>query len=257
MENILQKIYEEENLCSIMGLNKKYIINDINVFQEFNRAAFEFNSLIEQKSLNLFPIKIDQSRTEYIFSSEQILHFLVMTIYYKNKCLEYVPQKIVQESFVKHIRPIRIYESRFFMYSETVFEKLYSYWNRIINTIASLFNKHEKKNIFFSNIKDVIPARFREIESFKFFINYKDNEYINLNKQRRIFVHQYYSFSKTVPLGVLVTEDLNEIRSFYKKITNNVEFLKKAQREALFGFYYLIQCIVCINDDIRLQKLKN
>jgi hypothetical protein len=80
------------------------------------------------------------------------------------------------------------------MYVAVAFEKIYNYWDRLGDLLWATYFQDELKerNVDFVRIIDLIKnnhSEYQNFDSFKWLINFKDNDYKKINEIRKNIVH--------------------------------------------------------------------
>lgn len=79
---------------------------------------------------------------------------------------------------------------RYEMYVNVCYEKVYNYWDRIGDLIASFFPTQFKGNIYFSKVLHVLKSKYAGNKDFDWLLNFSETEYKNYNESRIKTVHK-------------------------------------------------------------------
>jgi hypothetical protein len=119
------------------------------------------------------------------------------------------------------------------MYIGVVFEKVYNYWDRIGDLIASYFPEKFKKNVYFSQTIKYLEKDYRGNSDYDWLLNFVNNEFKEFNTERINIVH-YISKSteqKWEQLGHITdykkTKSLNDKRLSFTKYFKEMNDLTK------------------------------
>lgn len=177
------EIYREQELKSLSGLEREFIVNDRQIVAWFFKVARK--GQIKFKDVNFHKLFDD-----LVFCSEEILHFTAQLYLYA----PYVNNPL-QDGYLlgdRMVYPNRqnLEAKRFSMFANTLSEKVYNYWDRIGDLIATYFpEKIDPKRVFFSTAIDIIPEKFRGSENYQWLKSFKENEYRTVNDKRKEIVH--------------------------------------------------------------------
>ena len=84
-----------------------------------------------------------------------------------------------------------VYDSLYLMYASFCFEKLYNFWDRIGDKIATIFpgEFESKRSIMFATVIDKIKSLNLEDERISWLICFRENEFKEFNNIRKTVVH--------------------------------------------------------------------
>ena len=72
------------------------------------------------------------------------------------------------------------------MFADIVSQKIYNYWDRIGDLIASFFpDKLKTDKVYFSTAIKYIPIEFQESPNYGWLKDFKDTHYKKLNRRRK------------------------------------------------------------------------
>lgn len=227
----ISKIYEENEIKCLRG-NKddNYILNGKEILVWY----YETNSLTKEVSGDFDYNKL---LDDLFFCSDEIMFSLANLYLY----LPYINNPLFEAYFFndRYIYPNfqNLEAKRFNMFADTVLEKLYKYWDRIGDLLASYFPYLLKPfQVEFTRIIDKIPESLRSNENFVWLNKFRNNEYKQFNTLRKNVVHYEtidtgfkYSTMKSV-------DDKESITKLMKYRTQFPEMIKKHIDYTLIGF---------------------
>ena len=220
-------IYETEKLIPLRGENDSYELNGKQILMWFNEITrhcwCNFNS----------HFNYDKNIDDLLFTSDEIVYFTAHLYFYK----PYIntPIKDAYYTGTTMIYPVfgNLEGKRYEMYIGVVFEKIYNYWDRIGDLIASYFPKKFKGNVYFSQTVKALENDYKGNFDYDWLLNFVNNEFSEFNKERINIVH-YISKSteqKWEQLGHITdyakTKFLNDKRLSFPDYFKNMNELTK------------------------------
>jgi hypothetical protein len=183
-------VYKTEGLTSLKGLDESYTINGRQILTWHSEATrkckIKFNG-----QFNYF-----ENFDDLLFCSDELLYFTAHLFLYRPFIND--PAEEGFPAFGKIIYPNyqNLEAKRYGMFADIASQKAYNYWDRIGDIIASFFpNILKPNNIFFPKVIEAIPVEFQQSENYKWLKEFKENDYLELNKKRKRIVH--YTTSDT------------------------------------------------------------
>src|SRR5690606_389228 len=186
----IAKIYEEENLDSIEGPDQEFDVNGQNILALF------FDTV--RKGQNKFPdFDFHKSFDDICFCCDEIMYFTAQLYLYEpylyNPLLYGYP--FAGKILYPYSRTIE--NKRFNMFANTVSEKVYNYWDRIGDLLATYFPELIKADkAYFTTTIDKIPEDFHGSKYYQWLKHFRDSDFKELNKKRKQIVH-YISIDTT------------------------------------------------------------
>ena len=134
-----------------------------------------------------------------------------------------------------------IYDKQYLLSAGILFELFYNYWDQIGDVLAEVFLPTlPKNNIYFASVIDQFPETFRDSKNFKWFLDFKNKDYQDLNKKRKNIVH--YSSIETDYFESY--QDLfgneAELKQLQLEKEELAEYFTKHHKIAIKGFETLI-----------------
>jgi hypothetical protein len=129
---------------------------------------------------------------EIAFCSDEIMYFTAHLFFYKSYINNPLEDAVLLGQQTVFPNYQNIAGKRYSMYANIAVEKIYNYWDRIGDLIASFFpDKFRDKKVYFPGTIDVIPKEFRKSPHYKWLSDFKSNQYKTLNQARIQTVHYY------------------------------------------------------------------
>jgi hypothetical protein len=190
-QNLIHEKYIEHSLTSIRGLKDNFEIKgkQIYIWHEEVTRKFSFK--------HNYKFNYNQNIDDLIFNSDELLYFTAQLYLYRDFINNPINDSYNYSGKIIYPNLQNLYSKRYNMLIDLTFQITYNYWDRIGGLIASVFPDRIKSNkIFFPSAIDAIPSDFEKNESFLWLKNFKENEYLELNKSRKLIVH--YNSSDTI-----------------------------------------------------------
>ena len=218
-------------------------MNNIEIIDEFDSAVIEcikaenliatseaikksekFLTLKAIDSRNDFNVisDIDKTQSDLIYCTG-ILYLLRPYINNPTKEIERFNDRIISTYFQTTS------DSLYLMYSSICYEKLYNFWDRIGDKLATLFPHKFKKerNIMFANVIDTLKDIDTDDENILWFIDYREKEFKKFNSIRKDIVHYEQLETKFIENTNANYFDQEEIKKIWEEKYNQPDFLKK------------------------------
>jgi len=183
-KEILKEIYKQEGLNCLRGINYDYTVNGKQILQWHN----EVTRKCAIKNCGSF--NYNQNIDDLITCSDEIMYFTGQLFLFRPYINNPLLYPIIKPSTIVY-QNLQNYEATcYYMITDVVSEKLYNYWDRIGDLIASFFSDLiEPKDVFFPKIIQIIPEKYQKIKGYKWLKEFKENEYVKLNSKRKQSVH--------------------------------------------------------------------
>lgn len=134
------------------------------------------------------------------------------------------------------------------MFVDIVSQKLYNYWDRIGDLIASFFpNKIKADAVYFNNSIDCVPSELQDNEDFKWLKNFRDNEYKELNQKRKQVVHYQTTHTEYIKKNALTSDQEELLQTLQIERESLPEYYKNHANYALIGFEKTMNLLDKIN----------
>ena len=235
------EIYKSNSLIPLRGEYDSYKLNGKPILTWYNEitrhcwcnfnAHFNYNKNID----------------ELLYSSDEIIYFTAHLYFYK----PYIntPLKDSYWTGKTTIYPVfsNLPGKRYDMFVGVCFEKVYNYWDRIGDLIASFYPNRFKGNIYFSKTIKKLESEYRGNKDYDWLRNFVDNEFTDFNQERIDVVH-YISKStqqKWNQLGHVT--DYNKSKALTDKILSYPEYFKQMNEICKIGFEKTLNLLEEIN----------
>lgn len=135
-------------------------------------------------------------------------------------------------------------DTRYMTYCDLLFQTIYNYWDKIGDLLAMFFTpKLSNKNLYFGNVIKNIPTLYKVSENYVWLNEFRENDYLCLNKKRILTVH-YNNYSSGFYehwLKNISNED--EIEKLQKDINDLTDYFKDNLNKAITGFEKALKLI--------------
>jgi len=261
IQEAIVEIYKSEQIQVLSGMDAKFILpNEKQVLAWNSEVISGVYKYQRAKNIELNPnnFQFQKNLDNLLFNSDEVAYFTANTFLYKDKISNPLDdeQRYYDEKEGKWITYYphfpNLASKRYSMYVAAAFEKIYNYWDRIGDLLWATYFQNDLKEfaVDFNRVIDNISNKYPEysqLESFQWLLNFKQNDYKNLNEVRKNIVH-YSSIDiefKWKHLGQFVNADgihqnvLSEKDEILKIITERKEYyniLKKEIDNTIEGF---------------------
>lgn len=229
----IQDIYRLESLKCLRGENDSYMIKD--------KQILLWHSSVTRRCMIKYEFDRSKNLDDLLLHSDEIMHFTAQLYLYKPYLNDPIKDAVITS--VTPIYPnIQNFEAkRYYMYTDIVCEKLYSFWHRIGDLIASFFpNLISKNRIYFTTAFDVIPKEYHDHESYIWLKYFRENEYKELNEKRREIVHYSSTNTQSLYSHLFDVGDKQEIEKWIQERGEITEFSKRHLYLSLDGVYHTL-----------------
>ncbi len=253
----LLETYKKEYLKCIAGLDNSFKINGENVLSSYMNAMRKGQKIYRPINENDKP-KFDYNRlnSDLKLISDEILHFTGLTCLYSNYLTSPLDNPVQFYGDIVYTNHQELPDKRFFMYATCAYEKLYNYWDRIGDLLASYFPETIKpERVYFSKIDKFISAEIQENEHLKWLIDFKQNEFSELNDLRIGVVH-YESLDTTFASEHLAeSKNRSQLEKLVNKRSELIPNLKSHIDLTLEGFLRTIRFMEFLNEEILTDEV--
>ena len=221
-------VYKSESLSSLQSNNFKY--EDINILTCPQNPKYQepkFNHLI-----NLWDL-INCSNDLMYFTAQLLLH----QNFINNPLKEYIEFGNEEVLSLYHQN---LYDHRYSIFITCCFEKCYNYWDRIGDRIASFYPELLKiHQVDFARIIEEVNSFRIENENFQWLLNFKNNEYQQLNNHRKNLVH-YSQYEANFRFEhAIKSTDIENLKKLWKEKSEFPEYFKSHLEFAVEGYYHM------------------
>lgn len=253
----LLETYKKENLKCIEGLDGSFEINGENVLGSYLAAMRKGEKIYKPQVANEKPkFNYKNLLDDLKLLSDEILHFTGLACLYSKYLSSPLDNPVPFYGRTLYVNNQELPEKRFFMYANCAHEKLYNYWDRIGDLLASYFpEKIKPERVFFSKIDKFIPNEFHKNENVKWLIDFKQNEFTELNELRIRVVH-YQNLDTTFRSEHLLhAKNKSQLKKLVGMRSELIPNLKSQIDLTLEGFQRTIRIMEYISDKILTDEV--
>lgn len=189
-ETNIVDIFRRENLTCLQGLDpdhdKHFRYKGLQLLMKYHEVTHQC-AVKHAGSFDSF-----QLETDLYFISDEILYYLAHVYLFR----PYINNPLVDAhrppgyDFTVYPNIQNVHAKRYDMHIDTVFEKLYAFWNRIATLLNFFVDKPLSSHaIDFSRVIDILPTRFNQNDGYKWLQDFKLNGYRDFNLKRKAVVH--------------------------------------------------------------------
>jgi len=235
-------IYKKESLTCLRGLHNEYELNGRNILA-WHSEVITANE-IKYKTGKTYYNNI----SDLLFCSDEVLYFTANLFLYR----PYInnPLNDYQIFNGKEIFPNyqNLAGKRYSMFADIVGQKLYNYWDRIGDLIATFFpNKLKPEKIYFSSAINIIPNEFHGSSNYVWLKNFKENEYAKLNMLRKQIVHYYTTDTQYNSEHLELASDREKMEALHAEREALPDFYKQQIQHTIEGFQRTLQMLEEVN----------
>lgn len=177
------EIYKEQSIKSISGINLEFIVNGREI------SPWYFSTIQKGKETHT-NFDFNKWFDDIVFCSDEILHFTALLYLYGPYMNNPLKEGYSLNGRVVYPNHQNMPAKRFSMYANSLTEKVYNFWDRIGDIIATFFpNEIKSKNVYFASTIDSIPSEFHDSANYKWLKAFKENDFKEMNQKRIQIVH--------------------------------------------------------------------
>jgi hypothetical protein len=219
---LIREIYIKEDLVPLRGKEDDYILNGKNILQWFPSVT------TPHSIRNNYGTKYFELLNDLLFCSDEVIFATAHLFLYR----PYINNPLEDDFTNRQNQAARRYD----MYTDIAAQKLYNYWDRIGDLLASYFpGKIKEDRIFFSTAFDLIQTEFHESENYIWLQEFKNTHYQTLNNIRKQIVH-YFSSNSQFTHQFIFAKDEDAVRKLIEERLKIPEFYKEQNVLCLIGF---------------------
>lgn len=226
--NAISDVYRTRNLSSLESNNYTY--------KDINTLTCPQNSDYKEEKFNHFT-----NLWDLINCCNDLMYFTAQLFLYQNLINNPLTEiSDLGNNEVLSLYHQNIYDHRYSIFVTCCFEKCYNYWDRIGDRLASFYPELLKiRQIDFSRIIDGINSLGIENENFLWLLNFKNNDFQQLNSYRKDLVHycQYeanFRFKHTINCT-----DIEYLKQLWKEKSEFPDYFKSQLELAVEGYYHM------------------
>lgn len=223
-------IYKTNSLIPLRGENDSYKLNGKPFMSRFRDLTANCSSNINP-NFNYY-----QNIDDLLFNSDEIIYFTAHLFFYKPFINTPLKDAFFTEKGMVYPIFTNLPGKRYDMFVGICFEKIYNYWDRIGDLIASFFPNQFKGNVYFPITIKELDDKYTKSSNYIWLRNFVDNEYNQFNKQRINIVH-YISKSTQQKWDQLdQVTDYEKSEALTNKILSYPEYFKEMNELCKIGF---------------------
>lgn len=250
LENYNKKIisiYLENNLLPLSGLDHSYILSNGKQLLVWENEITRHRNCSYSGSLFNYTHLLD----DILICSDEILYFTAHLFLYRpyinNPLKEGFETDRGTTFFPNNINTAT---RRYQMFTNVCYEKVYNFWDRIGDLIASYFPTRFTGNIYFSNVIDNLQSQFRGNPNFDWLLGFRQNEYKMFNEERKKSVHNISLATehKWEQLNQLTNEA--KTKELFDKISSYPEKFKEIYNLSKEGLVKALAFLEFLNNEL-------
>jgi len=230
-QDALVSIYKEQNLKCLRGFERNSTLNGRNIGEWYHEATRKCAARHEGR-INYFKMLDD-----ILFCSDALLFFTGHLFLYRPFINNPLEDAYRTKDITTYPNLQEIPSKRYSMYADSASQQAYNYWGRIGNLIASFFpDRLKSKDVLFASAIDAVPTEYQEGENYTWLKDFKQREYLELNKKRRQIVHYTSSDTEYKDKHLKIVHDKEAIIDWQTERENLAEYFKNHITLTLTGF---------------------
>lgn len=183
-------VYIEHELSPLSGHDGKYLLSN-------GKALFSWESEITRHRNCHYDGNPSISRFNYmhllddiLLCSDEILYFTAQLFLYRPYINNPLRDSINTNTGTPFF-PVIVNTAtrRYQMFTNVCYEKVYNFWDRIGDLIASYFPSIFTGHIYFGNVIDRLERQYSGNADFAWLLDFKKNHYVKYNEERIKSVH--------------------------------------------------------------------
>lgn len=236
------EIYKEYQLTSLRGLNSEFIVKKKQIVA-WHSDVTNKSSIKNSEVFNYY-----QNFDDLLFCSDKLLYFTALLFLYRPFINNPIKDGFQFASGIVYPNKQNLEGKRYGMFSDIASQKAYNYWDRIGDLIASLFPEQIKQhNVYFPTAIEAIPKEFHTNDNYLWLNEFRQNEYLELNKIRKKIVHYTTSDTDFKHKHLKVSGDKEAMQELQDERELIADFYRNHINLTLTGFYKTLSFIEDIN----------
>ena len=243
----IKSIYNEYGLDCINRLDDSHKIHD--------KQMLSWHSDISRRCQIANKMHFDYFKNydDISYCSDEILYFTAHLFLYRPYMNNPIDDSIWFSTRMIYPNYVNLGTKRYYMFADIVLEKLYNYWDRIGDLIASYFPELiSERRVYFTTALDIIPNEYRELDSFKWLSEFRNNSYKDLNNKRRQVVHYTTSITRDKHNHLNLSNE-EEVIAWQKERNGLADYFNEQIHITLEGFYQTLLLL----EEVDKTKYKN
>ena len=239
----INQIYNSQKLYPLSGLDNSFMLPNGKQFMIwYTEITTKRNCSV--KGFYDYTNLLD----DLLIISDEIVYFTAHLYFYRPHSNSPLKDSYMSPNG-KYIYPVfqNLEGKRYQMFINICFEKVYNFWDRIGDLIASYFPHLFKKNIYFSQVLEKIKFEYIGNEDFDWLLNFYQSEFKNFNLQRIKTVHTININTEIKREQLNHVTDLQKTLDLNNKIQSYPEKFKELNKLSIEGFEKTLNFLEYIN----------
>lgn len=223
------EIYNEQALTSIRGLKDDFIVNERQILQWY----FEVVRKGQCKYFETF--NFHQNFDDLVFCSDEIMYFLAHMYLYRPYINNPVEDGFWFGNGMIYPNYQTLEAKRYSMFANIVCEKIYNFWDRVGDLIATYFPHLIKvEQFYFPKAIEIVPEEYHHDDNYIWLKSFKENQYRELNKIRKQAVH-YATEDTQFKHKHLSSSEKEQVEELFRSRYELVDIYKRQLELTLIG----------------------
>lgn len=213
------------------------MVGDIDIFDLFHTAteANKARRHLHNEYFDLF--------NDFLICSDEVIYFIAHLYLYQ----PYInnPLKDGHIFYDSEVFPNRqnIPSKRYSMFADVTAQKIYNFWDRIGDLLATYLPEPPTERVYFVNVIEKIPSRFRQSEHYNWLVDAKQRHYLELNKLRKSIVHHSTTDTLFTKRHLKAASNREEMKKLMEERLNYPVFYQDQNEKAIEGFIRALRLI--------------
>ena len=240
-QDVIIDIYKEESLACLRGENDSYKIKDKPILlwhsEVIRKCKIKYKAFDDFKNID-----------DLLLYSDTIMHLTAQLYLYRPHINNPIRDAFQTSNNIIYPNNQNLEAKRYYMYSDLAFEKLYSYWDRIGDLIASFFpSLINSDRVYFITAFNIIPQEYHHFDGYKWLKGFVDSSYKQINTKRKNIVHYTSSDTASKYKHLFNVANKEEIEKWVDERNEIADFFKSQINVSLEGFYQTLTMLEEIN----------
>ena len=231
--NRIQEIYEQYHLFNIRDIKRSPYREDPPIDTEYSNITRKARIKYGANYLRLYD--------EILFCSDEVMYFTANLYLYR----QFINDPLADAQYFGEgmIYPNlgTLHSKRYSMFANIVGEKLYNFWDRLGDLLASFFpDQFNQDRVYFVDSVQKLPAEFRKGENYQWLLDFSKNQYVQLNKIRKQTVHYFGVANIERHEYLQIFRDKKAIEEWQTQRLQWPDFYNEHIHLTLFGFQKML-----------------
>ncbi|MEQ9438078.1 MAG: Cthe_2314 family HEPN domain-containing protein [Cyclobacteriaceae bacterium] len=234
-------IYRAENLNSLEGLDREFLINGRNILSWYHEV-------VQLGQAEFKDFNFNKCFDDLCFCCDEIMYFTALLYLYRPYIFDPLQNGVQHAGKTVYVYTRTVETKRFNMFANTACEKVYNYWDRIGDLIATYFpDIIDPSRAYFATTVDRIPQLLHGSQNYAWLKEFRNNEFKGLNSKRKEVVH-YSTIETDFKHGHLIDPtDRDVIEKLMNDQKSLPDYFKNQLQLSIQGFEKTILFIEEIN----------